>query len=67
MSFNDFVHEYKLKKEATSNIKIYQVLSSLYLIDVEIYSRDGPYKSDTAIGNLHKSKGSHWVAYVNEI
>ena len=26
MTFNDFIHKYKLKNEATKNLKIYQVL-----------------------------------------
>ena len=29
MTFNDFVHKYKLKNKATSNIKIQQVLNSM--------------------------------------
>ena len=66
MSFNDdFVHKYKLKNEATSNIKFYQVLSSLRLSDVGVYLRNGPFSSDIGILNLHEPKDSHWVAYVN--
>ena len=67
MSFNNFLHKYKLKNKATSNIKVQQVLSSLSLDDVGIYLRDGPFKSDTGIVNLHPSKGSHWVFYRNEL
>ena len=58
--------KYKLKNKATSNIKILQVLSSLSLNDIEIYLRDGPFISDIGIVNLHPSKGSHWVCYINE-
>ena len=58
--------KYKLKNEATSNIKIQQVLSSLSLNDVGIYLRDGPFESDIGIVNLHSSKGTHWVTYINE-
>ena len=66
MKFNEFIKKYKLKNKATSNIKILQVLSSLSLNDNEIYLRDGPFKFDIGIVNLHPSKGSHWVCYLNE-
>ena len=66
MSFNDFVCKYNLKNKATSNIKIQQVLSSLSLNDVAIYLRDGPFESNIGIVNLHPSKGTHWVCYINE-
>ena len=65
MTFNDFIKKYKLKDKATSNIKIQQVHSSLYLNDVSIYLRDGPFRSDIGIVNLHPSKGTHWVCYIN--
>ena len=65
-TFNDFIKKYKLKNKATSNIKIQQVLSSLYSNDVGIYLRDGPFSSDIGIVNLHPSKGTHWVCYINE-
>ena len=66
ITFNDFIKKYKLKKKATSNIKIQQVLSSLSLNDVGIYLRDGPFKSDICIVNLHPSKSTLWVCYKNE-
>ena len=66
MSFNDFVREHDLKNKATSNTKIQQVLSSLSLNDVGIYLRDGPFESDIGIVNLHPTKGTHWVCYINE-
>ena len=66
MTFNDFVRKYDLKNKATSNIKIQQVLSSLSLNDIRIYLRDGPFESDIGIVNLHPSKGTHWVTYINE-
>ena len=65
MTFNDFVHKYNLKNKATLNIKIYQILSSLGFNDVDIYLRDGPFSSDIGIVNLHPSRGTHWVAYIN--
>ena len=66
MMFNDFVQKFKLKNKATSNIKIKQVLSSLCLNDVGIYLRDGPFSTDIGIVNLHWSRGTHWVCYINE-
>ena len=67
MTFNDFVREHDLKNKATSNIKIYEVLKKIGLDSkVGIYFRDGPSSSDTGIVNLHPSKGTHWVCYINE-
>ena len=65
-TFNEFIKKYNLKNKATSNLKIQQVLSSLSLNDVGIYLRDGPFKSYIGIVNLHPSKGTHWVCYINE-
>ena len=66
MAFNDFIKKYKLKNKVTSNIKIQQVLDSMRLNNVGIYLRDGPFSSDFGIVNLHPSKGTHWVCYINE-
>ena len=66
MTFNDFIKKYNLGNKATSNIKIQQVLSSLSLNDVGVYLRDGPFSTDVGILNLHPSKGTHWVCYINE-
>ena len=66
LTFNDFIKKYKLKNKATSNIKIQQVLNSIGLNNVGIYSRDGPFSTDIGIVILHPSKGSHWVCYRNE-
>ena len=56
----------KLRNKATSILKIQQVLSSLSLDGVGIYLRDGPFKSVIGIVNLHPSKGTNWVCYLNE-
>ena len=61
MSFNDFIHKFNLKIKATSNITIKQVLSSLSLSDVGIYLRDGPFKTNKGIVNIHPFHGTHWV------
>ena len=66
MTFNDFVKNYNLKNRATSNIKIQKILTSIGLDNVNIYLRDGPFSSDIGIVNLHPSKGTHWVCYINE-
>ena len=64
--FNDFIKKCNLRNKATSNIKIQQVLCSIGLKNVGICLRDGPFQSDIGILNLHPSKGSHWVCYINE-
>ena len=43
-----------------------QVLDSFSLNNVGIYLRDGPFSSDIGILNLHPSKGTHWICYLNE-
>ena len=66
MTFNDFIKKYKLENKATSNIKIQQVLDSIGLNNVGIYLRDEAFEFDFGIVNLHPSKGTHWVYYINE-
>ena len=51
MSSNVCVYKHKLKNKATSNVKTYQVFSSLCLNDNAIYLRDGPLSSD--IGKVY--------------
>ena len=66
MLFNDFVYEYNLKNEATSRKNFQQILSTLFLVDIGIYLRDGPFRSDIGIVNLHIFKGPHWGLYIHE-
>ena len=66
MSFNDFVKKFSLKNKATSNIKIQKVLNSIGLDNVGTYLRDGPFSSNIGIVNLHPSKGTHWVVFMNK-
>ena len=66
MTFNDFVQKFMLRNKATSNIKIHQVLNSNGLDNVGIYLRDGPFKSNIGVVNLHPNRGTHWVCYINE-
>ena len=66
MSITDFIHIYGLKNKAESITKLQQILSSLYLNDVGIHLRDGSFKIDVGIVNFLPTKGTHWVAYINE-
>ena len=67
ITFNDFVKKYNLKNKATSNIKIYEVLKNIRLdTKVGIYLRDSAFSTDIGIVNLHPSRGTHWVCYINE-
>ena len=67
MTFNDFIKKYNLRNKATSDIKIYEVLKNIGLdTKVEIYLRDGSFSTDIGIVNLHPSKGTHWVCFINE-
>ena len=66
MTFNDFIQKHNLKNKATSNIKIQQVLDSIGLNNVGIYLRDGAFKFDIGIVNLHPSRRTHWVTYINQ-
>ena len=67
MSFNEFIEKHNKKNKATSNMKIQQVFSSLFLNDVGIYLRDGPFSTDIGIVNIYWSRGTHWVCDINEI
>ena len=66
MTFNDFNLKHKLKNKATSNKKTQQVLYSIELNNIGINLRDGLFSSDIGIVNLHPSKKTHWVVYINE-
>ena len=46
-------------KKATSNIKIYQILSSLSLGDMKIYLRNRPLSSDIGTVNIQPTKGTY--------
>ena len=67
MTFNSFIEKYKLKNQATTNKKIQQVVCSIGLSNVGIHLRDGPFRSDIGIINIHPTKGTHRVAYLTEI
>ena len=66
LSFNDFIHKYGLKNKAKSIIKNQNNLSFLCLSDVGAFLMDGPFKASKGIVTLHPTKGTHWVACINE-
>ena len=67
MKFLEFTHKYKLKKKATGNIKLHAVLKKIGLDSkVGIYLRDGNFSSSYVLLNLHPSKVTHWVCYIDD-
>ena len=54
-----------IKNEATSNVKITEVLDKL-TIPARVYMRDEKFTTPSGIVNLHPTKGSHWVMFVTE-
>ena len=61
MAFNEVFHIFELKNKATSNVKIYQILSSLPLNKIGTYLGDGPFSIGLGIVRLHPTKRTHWV------
>ena len=66
MTFAGFVHKYILKNKATSNMKIQQAPSSLFLNDTGSYLGNGLFSSDIGVVNFYPSKGTLWICYKNE-
>ena len=62
LSFQEFVDKYNLKNEATSNIKIKEVLKQ-FKIPTDVYMRDDQFTTKSGIVNLHPTKGTHWVLF----
>ena len=65
LSFKKFVGKYGLKNEATSNVKIKEILK-LMNTSCGIYMRDDKFTTTSGIVNLHPTKGTHWVMFINE-
>ena len=59
MTFNGFNKKCRLKNKETSTEEIIRNLSSLTLNDIRIYLRDGPFKTEKGVVNLHPSNGTH--------
>ena len=64
-SFKEFVNKYGLKNEATSNVEMKEILK-LINTSCGIYMRDDKFTTTRGIVNLHPTKGTHWVMFVNE-
>ena len=65
LSFKEIVNKYRLKNEATSNVEIKEILK-LMNTSCGIYMRDDKFITTSGIVNLHPTKGTHWVMFVNE-
>ena len=75
LSFKEFVEKYREKDEATSNVKIKEILDMLStqsasgafgilkLNSTGIYMRDDKFTTTSGIVNLHPTKGTHWVMF----
>ena len=66
LSSKKFVEKYGIKNEATSNVKIKEILDILKLNSTGIYMRDAKFTTDSGIVNLQPTKGTHWVMFVTE-
>ena len=62
LSFQEIVDKDGLKNEATSNVKIQQILNELHL-PTKVYKRNDTFSTDSGIVNLHPTKGTHWVMF----
>ena len=65
LSFKEFVNKYGIKNEATSNVEIKEILK-LMNTSCGIYMRDDKFITTSGIVNLHPTKGTHWVMFINE-
>ena len=66
LSFKEFVEKYGLKNEATSNIKIKEILKLMNITECGIYMRDDKFTTPSGIVILQPSVGTHWVMYTNK-
>ena len=65
LSFKEFVDKYGLKKEAIFIVEIKEILK-LMKTSCGIHMRDDKFITTSGIVNLHPTKGTHWVMFVNE-
>ena len=63
-SLKEFLMKHNLKNEATSNLKIQEVLNKLG-IKAGTFTRDSNITNEIAIVNLHPTKGTHWVLVIH--
>ena len=71
LSFKNFVDKCNLKDEATSEIKMKEILSTLHAtgestIPTGTYMRDDQFTTKSGIVILHPIKGIHWVMLSNQ-
>ena len=66
LSFKEFFEKYGQKNEATSNVKIKEILDILKLNSTGIYMRDDKFTTPSGKVDLHPSKGTHWVMFSNQ-
>ena len=66
LSFKEFVDTNGLKTEATSNIKIEEILHILNINSTGIYMRGDKFTTTAGLVNSHPTKGTHWVMYTNK-
>ena len=62
-----------MKSKETSNLKIQQILFSLFLngvvakhSEVGVNLRDTPFESDVGVVNSHSTKRTNWFVYVDQ-
>ena len=65
LSFKEIVNMYGLQDQATSNIKIKEVLDKL-TIPAGNYMTDDTFTTTAGAVNLHPTKGTHWVMFTNK-
>ena len=65
LSFKEFVNEYGLKNEATSNVEIKEILK-LMNTSCGIFMRDDKFITTSGIVNSHPTIGTHWVMFTNQ-
>ena len=76
-SFKDILKKHNLKNEVPTNKKILEVLKKICNHnrvgvfaeqnhnEVRIFMRDSNLSGDIGIVNLHPTKGTHWVLFIN--
>ena len=66
LSLKEFVDKYGLKNEATSNVKVKEILDILKLNSTGIHMRDDQFTTTSGIVTLLPTKRTHWVMFTNQ-
>ena len=64
LSFTDIVKKFRLKNQASSIMKIEEVLNQKG-VSTKIYIRDSEVQAKVGIVNLHPFNGTHSMAYIH--